>query len=93
MAIYQINYDLNSPGQDYSKLQEAIKSLGPWAKPLKSCWLIDTPLRAKAISDHLRQFMDANDDLLVTSVGYDYAGFLKKDDVRAWISSRMPLAA
>lgn len=27
-----VSYDLHSPGQDYDKVADAIKSLGAWAK-------------------------------------------------------------
>ncbi len=69
MNSYMIGYDLNSPGQDYSELLEAIKSYGPpWWHNLDSTWIIRTEQSAKQVRDHLKQLIDPNDELLVAEL-------------------------
>ena len=85
--IYSINYDLNKPGQDYAKLHEAIKGLGPWWHYLDSTWLVDTNLNADQIWNRLSQHVDKNDFVLVIGVTRDYSGWLPKD-AWEWIKSR-----
>jgi hypothetical protein len=92
--IMQINYDLDSPGQKYSDLIEKIKSLGAWARPCKSSWLVKTNLSAQQVADSLKPFLDSNDKLLVnkfdTAKG-SYAGWLDKD-VIAWLNNNSSYA-
>lgn len=85
--ILIINYDLKKPGQDYSGLYTKIKSLGSWAHPCDSCWLVRTNKSASLVSDTLRSFIDANDSLLVSRFDdREYAGWLSKD-IWSWIKS------
>lgn len=78
--IYCICYDLNSPGQDYNTLHDAIKSYGTWWHHLDSTWLIKTDQTAVQIREYLSQFIDKNDELLVFPVapGWAGTGFSKK---------------
>lgn len=41
-----VSYDLYSPGQDYSKVIDAIKALGSWAKVQKSVWYVNSSYTA-----------------------------------------------
>jgi hypothetical protein len=84
---YIITYDLNSPGQNYPALHEAIKSFGTWAKPLESTWLVETDLTAQGISARLRPYMDGNDSLLVIGVTRDYQGHLATS-IWDWLRAR-----
>ena len=90
--IYQISYDLKTPGQDYSGLYEAIKSLGSWCHHQKSNWLVDTHFNASQIFDKLKGHIDQNDLLLIINVGNDYAGWLPKT-AWDWIKQRVRRAA
>jgi hypothetical protein len=74
MTVYLITYDLNRPGQDYTKLHEAIRQCGEWCHPLESTWLVNTNMNATQISNWLLPHMDANDYLLVLLAGNDKAG-------------------
>lgn len=85
--IYSINYDLNKPGQDYSKLHEAIKGLGVWWHYLDSNWLVDSDLNANQIWNRLSQHVDKNDFVLVIGVTRDYSGWLPKE-AWDWLNSR-----
>ncbi|MBC3348497.1 hypothetical protein HU811_17815 [Pseudomonas sp. SWRI196] len=60
-----VSYDLKTPGQNYEKLIEGIKTLGPWAKLQQSFWYVNSNLDAAAAGNYLKQFTDANDYLVV----------------------------
>lgn len=60
-----VSYDLNSPGQDYSKVIDAIKSLGSWAKIHKSFWYVKSTLTAEQAAKKVWAYMDSNDSLIV----------------------------
>jgi CRISPR-associated endonuclease Cas2 len=65
---YLICYDLDKPGQDYTDVIAALEELG--AKRIQySVWLLYAPaLSAIQIRDHLAQFIDGNDRLLVVGL-------------------------
>lgn len=65
MKSYMIGYDLNKSGQDYTKLTEEIKKLGNWWHCLDSTWIVKSDSTAVEIRDHLKKFIDSNDELLV----------------------------
>lgn len=60
-----ISYDLHSPGQDYSRIIDSIKSLGSWAKVQKSLWYVNSSLSSEQAAKAIRANMDANDSLIV----------------------------
>ncbi len=80
--VYLVTYDLKKPGQNYSTLYDAIKSLGSWWHYLDSTWLVDTNFySANSVSEKLTPHIDKNDNLLVIGVKNDYQGYLPED---AW---------
>lgn len=86
--VYLVTYDLNKPGQDYTELYEAIKSLGAWWHYLDSTWLVDTTYSADQIAAKLKPHMDDSDYFLVIRVQRDYQGWLPKD-AWDWINARL----
>ena len=51
MATLMVGYDLNTPGKDYEKLIEYMKSFGTWWHHLDSTWLVVaemTPVQLRA---------------------------------------------
>lgn len=60
-----ISYDLNSPGQYYEKVFDAIKALGNYAKIQKSFWYVNSHLTAEQAFDRVWAKMDRNDSLIV----------------------------
>ena len=72
---YVISYDLDAPGKNYKKLTDELVRLGA-TRILLSQWVARrTGTTATGLRDHVWQFMDANDRLLVTSLGSaDWAG-------------------
>lgn len=81
-----INYDLCSPGKDYSELITAIKSYGYWAKICESCWAVKTSATDAQIRDHLKNYIDTNDKLFVCAFD-GWAGFNLNQDVVDWLKS------
>lgn len=69
MAVYMIGYDLIRPGKDYTNIINAIKAYDNWWHCLDSTWLIISDRGAAAIRDDLKQHIDANDRLLVATMG------------------------
>jgi len=65
---YLICYDLDKPGQDYTDVIAALEKLG--AQRIQySVWLLYAPaLTAIQIRDHLAQFIDGNDRLLIVGL-------------------------
>lgn len=89
MTIYNISYDLRAPGRNYNSLYEEIKSLGSWAHPVESTWLIDTNVSLTDVRDRLKAKMDSNDRLLVTICSKGTAWHNLPKDVEDWIRKRL----
>lgn len=89
MASYSINYDLRQPGRDYKKLHAAIESYGTYYHFLDSAWMIRTTSTAAQIRDHLKQFMDANDALVVMKLTGEAAWFGIPNDGSVWIKDQL----
>ncbi len=75
-----ISYDLNSPGQNYDDVIEAIKSLGGWAKIHKSYWYVDSPKTAKEACEIVWAKCDANDTLYVVDATNNSASWQNVSD-------------
>lgn len=65
---YVISYDLDLPGKDYTALLNELRRLGA-TRILLSQWLLNSPNTASQLRDHFRQYIDANDRLLVNPLG------------------------
>lgn len=63
-----ISYDLNTPGQKYDQVGEAIKKLGSWAKVQKSFWYVNTSISRQEALRRVWAVMDSNDSLIVVDV-------------------------
>jgi hypothetical protein len=81
-----VTYDLNSPGQKYQRLIQTIKSTGDWCHCLESTWLLRTSLTAEQVATHLRQQIDANDNLLVIAVNPRSIGARLPQEACNWIN-------
>jgi hypothetical protein len=62
---YFISYDLNSPGQDYSKLTGMIGALGAAYRCQRSMFYLRSSYTQQQIGDALWAAMDSNDSLIV----------------------------
>ena len=66
---YLITYDLNKPGQNYTKLYEAIKALsGTHWHMMESVCTTALPAPATTLRDSLAANIDKNDKLLVAKL-------------------------
>lgn len=63
-----IDYDLCSPGKNYGKLYEAIKSYSILARITESTWFIKTGETCAQVRDNLKACMDSNDRLFVAQL-------------------------
>lgn len=87
MKIYAICYDLNSPGQDYKPLHDAIKEVGDgWWRYLDSTWLVHTSMSASQIWNTLKGTIDQNDSLLVIRVTNECDGRLPEQEAWDWLN-------
>jgi CRISPR-associated endonuclease Cas2 len=67
--IFIITYDLNSSGQDYKTLYEAIKQYN-YKKMQGSVWVIKSNNTASNIRDNLKKYIDKNDSLFVGEINH-----------------------
>ncbi|MEV8212345.1 hypothetical protein [Leifsonia sp. NPDC077715] len=90
MSTILITYDLNRPGQSYASLHERIKSLGAWAKPTDSTWLVSAwGQTAESVYNHIRPALDETDRVLVFDVsGRSNTGWLPRR-IWEWISQHV----
>ncbi len=86
MNIYIITYDLNNEGKDYTHLIKEIKSLGIWAKPLKSAFIVKTSLTTTQISQRLNPKIDGDDGLFICQLVKNATGQMTKE-FWAWFNA------
>ena len=63
-----ITYDLCSPGRNYDKLYEKIKSYSKWAHICESTWFISTTNSCVDVRNNLVEVLDSNDRLFVAEL-------------------------
>ncbi len=83
MNLYMISFDLDAPGQDYSKVEGAIKRLDPKAlRVLTTTWLVATTVGYMEVGNAVCAAMDSSDDLFVgqLGVGGSWFGFSDRED-------------
>lgn len=85
--VYSISYDLNSPGQNYESLYDSIKTLGSWARPLKSTWLVDTDYSATQIRKILSNNLDSNDSICISRFT-DYSVYVDEKVIH-WLNKHI----
>lgn len=85
MTVFAVTYDLKAPDRDYTKLHDAIKSLGSYSKRFESFWLVDCSLTAGQIRDKLKTVVDANDKILVIQVAKHWATLNVESGMINWL--------
>ena len=88
MSVYQVVYDLNKPGQDYSGLIKELKESMAWARPTESTWLIQSYDTASQVFARLKPYIDTDDRMLVIEVKPNYSGWLTKE-MWEWIKKHL----
>ena len=67
MALFLVSYDLDKPGQNYDALVAALKNQGA-KHVLYSAWALRTTSTSVQVRDWIKQYIDANDRILVTDL-------------------------
>lgn len=88
MANYVISYDLIKD-KNYEDLTEKIKSLGNWAKPLESFWLLVSDSSVSEIRDALKGVADKDDKIVVIELGNYWATSNISQKVTDWMKSHI----
>ncbi len=84
MTDYLITYDLNIPGQDYSKLFDAIIKLGSAYHGMQNTWFVKSNYSATEIRNFLKSFIDSNDKLFVCQISVWASSNM--NDVAKWLN-------
>ena len=89
--VYLVSYDLNEPDKDYSALWSAIETYNAngehFCKVLKSQWFIYSNKTAYEIFNHLRRFIDENDELFVCEVNANCFGKFNQQRPAKWVDN------
>jgi hypothetical protein len=83
MALFCISYDLIK-GKDYQKLWDELDRLGGH-KALESFYLVALTNTASEVRDHLRDFVDSDDMLMVIEFSKKPAFVKAKAGTNAWL--------
>lgn len=86
---YLIGYDLNKSGQDYTTLIEEIKKLGIWWHCLDSTFIVKSSSTALLIRDHLKKYIDSNDELLVVCLTGEVAWSGFSTECSNWLKNNI----
>jgi autonomous glycyl radical cofactor GrcA len=88
MSNYVVSYDLIED-KNYEAIIEKIKSLGSWAKPLESFWLLDSSKSASEIRDLLQTVVDQDDKIIVIQLGDYWATNNISKEVTKWMKKHI----
>nr|WP_321026305.1 hypothetical protein [Clostridium neonatale] len=88
MHVYMISYDLNKPGQNYSKVHEDIESLGVWCHYLDSTYLVKSYYSIFDAEKIVTQHLDSSDKLIICEIDKPVRGWLSNDNWN-WIHSNL----
>ena len=83
-----ITYDLMSPGQNYTRLTNRIRTYSEWAKVGYSCYLVYTTWTPNQVRDDLLNYIDSNDKLYVGLSPAPSAWYGLDSVVSQWILDR-----
>jgi len=88
LKIYTINYDLRKQ-RNYERLYEAIRSYGSYAHVMESMWVILSNNSAVKIRDHLAQYVDNDDRLMVARATGEAAWLNLSDENSQWLKRNL----
>ncbi|CUY00562.1 MULTISPECIES: hypothetical protein [Staphylococcus] len=80
MNVYLVSYDLNNPGQKYSKLYELIKQFPDYIHFQDSVWIIKAVENSTFIYDYLSSALDKGDHILIIKVTRDFFGISSEEN-------------
>lgn len=87
---YIVMYDLCQPGRNYEGLYTALKSYIRWGRITESTWAVVSESSATEIRDHLLNFVDSNDRLMVIKSGKE-AAWLNALASSEWLKTNLIL--
>ncbi len=88
MAVYLINYQLQTSGKDYQPFHSKVKEIANgWFSYFDDSWIINTSLSAKQIAESLYPHMTKTDRLLVVRITREYYGWLPEEAWK-WLADR-----
>lgn len=78
--VLMITYDLNSTGQRYEDVINAIRTNAiNWCTYWKSSYLVKTNLNPDQFQEKLKPYLDGNDRLLIVKCEGSYQGWLSEE--------------
>lgn len=90
MATLLVGYDLDKPGQDYTKLVDKLNSFPAHWHCLDSTWMVVADLTPEQLRDQLQPLIDQNDKLLVIDVSNDSAAWVGfNEKCSSWIKNNL----
>jgi hypothetical protein len=91
--IHVVGYDLIAPNnrpEDYSRVIAAIKAaFNSWCHIEESVWIVDAPLDAASVRDHLKPYLHQGDRLFVARLQGNWATLNCGDMRNNWLKSRL----
>lgn len=67
MSVYLVTYQLNTPGQDYDSLYDALDAYDH-INPINTIYFIATDQGAVDVKDELKTYIGSNDALIVIDI-------------------------
>lgn len=78
MAVYMISYDLKSPTNNRTQVEDSIKSLGAWCKYVSTTFLVSSALPLLDVQTAVTKHLDGNDSMIVCKVEKPICGWLSE---------------
>jgi hypothetical protein len=86
--VYNVSYDLNKAGKDYSGLHNELKKTYEWYHLLDSTWLLHTSESANQIWERLKSHIDQDDNIMIAQITAHVSGWLPKN-AWEWLKARL----
>ena len=90
MPIYNVTYDLSTPGGDYAGVEAAIKRSKAWLHMMQSTWLVATDETAAEVYNRIAPKLRKCDLIFVNAVTNRYYGWLPPKTwewIKAWLAA------
>ena len=90
MAYFVVTYDLKKkPEYNYDRLRDELISLSG-QRYQESCWFCDCETTPSGLRDHLKQFIHADDWLMVVQFDQRLAWTIAYKGTAEWVKARFP---
>ena len=86
--VYNVSYDLNKTGKDYTGLHAELKNTYEWNHLLDSTWLLYTSETADQIWQRLSPHIDKDDLILIAQIVNNKQGWLNEATWK-WLNARL----